>query len=113
MKRVTPLKAIRHKCLDCSGGSRKEVYHCQFENCSLYPYRLGRGKRASLKKIRAYCLWCCNGQRQEVRLCPSVRCSLWEYRFGKRPQKSFLSKKTPLETGGLEANFKNMTYTLS
>jgi hypothetical protein len=101
----TPLKAIRAKCLDCSGGEYKEVRECQFdgkqdEECPLYPLRMGRGSRSTLKRIRAYCVWCCNGQRQEVKFCPSVSCPLWEYRFGKRPQKtSFLPKIGSTEGG--------------
>lgn len=47
MKIVTPLKAIRLKCLDCSNNQRKEVRLCSVENCSLYPYRLGKNPRRS------------------------------------------------------------------
>lgn len=35
------LKAIRAKCLDCSGGSRAEVADCHVHNCALYSFRLG------------------------------------------------------------------------
>ena len=42
MKRLTPIKAIRAKCLDCSGGSSNEVKLCEMTECSLYPYRLGK-----------------------------------------------------------------------
>lgn len=49
----TPLKAIRAVCLDCCGGSPKEVRFCQFSGidspaCPLYPFRLG--KNPFLKK---------------------------------------------------------------
>lgn len=37
-----PLRAIRLKCIDCSGGSEKEVRECVVRNCALYPYRMGR-----------------------------------------------------------------------
>lgn len=37
-----PVKAIRLKCLDCSGGSREEVKLCVIPECPLYPFRLGR-----------------------------------------------------------------------
>ena len=40
---MTPLKAIRLKCLDCSGTSVKEVRLCHLWDCSLWAYR--RGKR--------------------------------------------------------------------
>lgn len=39
--KLTQLKAIRLKCLDCCSGSEKEVLECVCEHCSLYPYRFG------------------------------------------------------------------------
>ena len=33
------LIAIHKHCLECSGGSRKEVQNCRIKGCSLYPYR--------------------------------------------------------------------------
>ncbi len=33
-------KAIRAKCIDCSGGSVKEVALCPVDDCPLYRYRL-------------------------------------------------------------------------
>lgn len=41
-KRISPLKAIRLKCLDCSCGSSNEVKLCPVEKCPLYPFRLGK-----------------------------------------------------------------------
>ena len=41
-KRVSPLKAIRLKCLDCSCGSSNEVKLCPVVKCPLYPFRDGR-----------------------------------------------------------------------
>lgn len=41
-KRPTPeelLKVIRTHCLDCSGGSRREVHRCTIKKCALWPYR--------------------------------------------------------------------------
>lgn len=38
---MTPLKAIRAKCLDCSGGSPLEVEKCNPSYCPLYEYRFG------------------------------------------------------------------------
>jgi hypothetical protein len=35
------LKAIRAKCLDCSGGSPSEVADCLVKNCALFPFRFG------------------------------------------------------------------------
>ena len=41
-KRITPMKAIRLKCLDCCCGSSKEVELCPCENCPLYLFRFGK-----------------------------------------------------------------------
>lgn len=35
------LRAIRAKCLDCSGGIRAEVDDCLVRTCPLYPFRRG------------------------------------------------------------------------
>ena len=36
------LRAIRRKCIDCSGGNQPEVRKCTVIGCALWPYRLGR-----------------------------------------------------------------------
>ncbi len=41
MAKLTPIKAIRAKCLDCSGGQFKEVRLCSVKSCPLYEYRNG------------------------------------------------------------------------
>ena len=46
MKRLTPVKAIRAKCLDCSNGQQKEVRECSIKKCPLYPYRMGKRPKA-------------------------------------------------------------------
>ena len=40
-KKLTPMKAIRAKCMDCSGGSFHEVRECPCVECPLYAYRSG------------------------------------------------------------------------
>ena len=35
------IAAIHAKCLDCSGGSRKEAHNCKLMECPLWPYRKG------------------------------------------------------------------------
>lgn len=42
MEHLTPIKAIRAKCLDCSGGQYKEVRLCPVTSCALWPYRKGK-----------------------------------------------------------------------
>lgn len=47
----TPLRAIRAKCVDCSGGSLAEARKCTVVSCPLWPMRMGsnpfHGKKAS------------------------------------------------------------------
>ena len=38
---MTPLKAIRLKCLDCTCDQPGEVRACPSESCALWPYRMG------------------------------------------------------------------------
>ena len=38
----SPVKAIREKCIDCSGGSHKEVKLCPATQCPIYPFRMGK-----------------------------------------------------------------------
>lgn len=40
-KRISALKAIRLKCLDCCCGSSNEVKLCTVAGCPLYPFREG------------------------------------------------------------------------
>jgi len=44
-KTLTPVKAIRKKCLDCSAYQPKEVRLCTMLDCSLFPYRMGKRPR--------------------------------------------------------------------
>ena len=53
IKNLTPLKAIRAKCLDCSAGQPKEVRFCAIPECPLYAYRFGKNpKRTGIGKIK-------------------------------------------------------------
>lgn len=42
MAKLTPIKAIRAKCIDCCGGQKAEVRLCPCTDCTLHPYRMGR-----------------------------------------------------------------------
>jgi len=42
MKQLTPVKAIRLKCVDCCAGQLNEVKLCTVEDCPLFPYRMGK-----------------------------------------------------------------------
>ena len=41
-RRISPIKAIRLKCLDCCCGQRVEVNLCSCEDCPLWPFRFGK-----------------------------------------------------------------------
>ena len=43
-KSLSPAKAIRYNCLDCSGGSSNEVANCDIKKCPLWPFRLGKSR---------------------------------------------------------------------
>ena len=40
-KAVTPLKAIRAKCVQCQAGMVKQVAKCAAKSCALHPFRMG------------------------------------------------------------------------
>ncbi len=42
MRKLTPLKAIRTKCMDCSCYQPKEVRLCTCTQCPLYSFRFGK-----------------------------------------------------------------------
>ena len=42
MSNLTPIKAIRAKCLECSAGQLKEVRDCMIHDCGLFLFRLGK-----------------------------------------------------------------------
>ena len=50
-KRLSPLKSIRAKCLDCMCGSSKEVNICPSDDCPLYIYRFGKYPKGTRKKV--------------------------------------------------------------
>ena len=41
MAGITPMKAIRAKCLQCTCNQRQEIKLCTIKTCALYPYRMG------------------------------------------------------------------------
>ena len=56
-KRMSPLKALRLRCLDCCGGSSPEVRICVAVSCPSWPFRMGtnpyRTKRTLSEEQRA------------------------------------------------------------
>lgn len=92
MERLTRIKSIRKKCLDCGDGVN-DVRECAFSDCSLYDFRLGHRPKSGItasEAIKKFCLECCNGSVTERRLCTAVKCPVWRYRKGKE---EFYSEK--------------------
>ncbi len=52
MVKITPMRAIRAKCLDCCCGSSSEVRACTITDCPLYPLRYGH-RESTMKKREA------------------------------------------------------------
>lgn len=50
-KGMTPLEAIRAKCLDCSGDSKGEVRLCTIETCPLFNFRMGKNESKAPRKM--------------------------------------------------------------
>ena len=48
---MTPMKAIRAKCLDCCCGSSNEVRLCTAESCALHPFRLGKNPYRAKREL--------------------------------------------------------------
>lgn len=42
------LRAIRRRCIDCSGGKLAEVRACKFDTCPLHPFRMGKNPNIRL-----------------------------------------------------------------
>lgn len=96
VKKLTPLKAIRASCLDCSAGSYGEVRNCPSTDCGLWPYRFGRnpepaeidGRPSPLKAIRRHCRECVGQATSEIARCTEENaCPLWMFRYGRNPRR--------------------------
>jgi hypothetical protein len=107
---LSPLRAVRHKCLDCCCESSMEVESCPVRDCPLWPYRFGvypaghKKPRSVLKPIKAKCKDCAPEPRYAVRDCRKKCCPVHPYRLGTNPRrkgqappgKGHLRPKTPL-----------------
>jgi hypothetical protein len=40
-EKLSPMKAIREKCIECSGGYKREVVLCVVPECALFVFRRG------------------------------------------------------------------------
>lgn len=84
---LTPVKAIRKKCLSCAENAA-EVKRCEITDCALYEFRMNTRPKGSrpLKAIRKECLDCMGGSSNLVKECNIEKCPLYVYRSGHRPK---------------------------
>ena len=61
MDKLTPIKAIRAKCLECQGDRPSLVRKCEDQNCPSFPYRMGKnpnragiGRQTSNPTLKSY-----------------------------------------------------------
>ena len=47
---MSPLKAIKEKCLDCCCWQAYEVRICDMNDCPLHPFRLGKHPKGSTNR---------------------------------------------------------------
>lgn len=76
--KLTRIKAIRQKCIDCSDGilDRK---NCAYIDCPLYPFRMGNKCKGiqPKKAIMDYCRWCTITTKGAHVECYDRDCPLW------------------------------------
>lgn len=52
---LTPVKAIRQKCKECTGGSLKDIRNCLIADCPLFQFRMGNNpKRAGIGNLKVH-----------------------------------------------------------
>lgn len=47
---LSPLKAIRAKCLDCCCQQVNEVKLCECTDCPIHPYRFGKHPKGAINR---------------------------------------------------------------
>ncbi len=105
-KRLSPLRAIRAKCLYCCLDQPQEVRLCPARQCAHHAFRFGKrpaevplhdGKPITpLKAIRARCIDCCGGSLKDVRECDHENCATYPYRMGTNPARKGVSSRKSL-----------------
>jgi hypothetical protein len=81
-------RAIKERCIDCSGYSTRQVRECWNHDCELYPFRTGdmdnhtanERKRAIQVLCRDNCM---EGTSTDVSRCSSPDCPLYAFRMSR------------------------------
>lgn len=101
---LTPLRAVRLKCLDCCGDSSKEVEACSAVSCPLWWYRkspssLDAPKARKQSKyptaaqaIKAMCKECCGEDLKGCDMDEYSWCPLLQYKKQKAAKRPVLSE---------------------
>lgn len=99
---MTPLKAIRRKCLKCMADSSYQVNLCGLKDCPFYYFRFGKkdvpGNKDALtpiKSVKAFCLECSNQRIYKVRNCQISDCPVFPFRLGKNPNRKGIGNQKP------------------
>ena len=98
-KKLTPLRAIRKKCLECMAGNPNEIKLCHLEKCPFWYYRFGRRQKIGfriptvIKSIKIFCYECSAFNKAEVRNCNIKECPVYLYRMGKNPNRKGIGAK--------------------
>ena len=132
---LTPLQAIRQKCLWCCDGATHEVALCPAKVCPIWPFRFGRkptaeiiadqgdtplhplewrikaahfhaDRHSALRAIKRKCLDCSGAAKSEVRNCAFKDCALHPFRQGKNPNRTYSSDERARRSQHL-ANLKS------
>jgi hypothetical protein len=115
---LTPLRAIRNKCLSCCNGSTSEVALCSVTSCPFWSFRFGHkptdeiiadqgdtllhplewrmtatqfhaGRHSVLMAIKRKCFDCSGASASDVRNCAFADCALHPFRQGKNPNRTY------------------------
>lgn len=70
---MTPMQAIRAKCLDCMCGQANEVKQCPSSDCPLYDYRTGHNPNRAGRKMTTEQRAAAADRLQRARLAKNVQ----------------------------------------
>ena len=98
---LSPIQAIRKKCIICQGDNYKQVAECHLKDCPFFYYRFGKKEnpgdgveiKTTLKSIRDFCLECSNFNVSEVRNCEIKNCPIYPFRMGRNPNRAGICGK--------------------
>ena len=132
---LSPLQAIRKKCLWCCLGSAHEVALCPAKACPSWPFRFGHkpsheliaeqgdtllyplewrmtaaafhaARHSPLKAIRRKCFDCSGASKSEVKNCAFNDCALHIFRQGKNPNRTYSPQERARRSEHLVAKLK-------